>query len=103
MWVYYRHAERPDSLKEKIEAFQRRGLVPDYNDGLFLAPSWLSVLIGQNIYPNGYDPRVDQVSNETVKEGLGFMRQTISDTVENTQGHIDFIKAYGAVYHHQVE
>ena len=60
-WREMREMAWPDSLSAKVEAFVSRGLLPDYDVGVFHPPSWLAVLIGQNIVPRGWDPRVDRL------------------------------------------
>ncbi len=47
----------PDSLAEKMEAFRERGLIEDYEQGVFLKPSWQAVCLGQRIQPRHRDPR----------------------------------------------
>jgi len=98
MWRDYRNMELPDSLKAKIEAFQRRGLVPQYSQGLFQPASWLSVFIGQNIIPDSWDPRVDAMATTDCSNELERIRETIAQSVQNTASHSDFIKSYGATF-----
>jgi tryptophan halogenase len=98
LWRDIRAMEWPDSLRYKIDAFRRRGIVPNYESGLFQPPSWLSVFIGQNIAPQSYDPRVDLMTKGEVAANLARIRKSISDAVELTSGHLEFIKSYGASF-----
>ncbi|WP_298018186.1 tryptophan halogenase family protein [uncultured Parasphingopyxis sp.] len=95
-WRDMRNQDLPDSLAEKIEAFERRGLVPEYESGLFQPPSWLSVFIGQNVIPERYDPRADRMSEAELDEAFTTMRRSIDAHVEQTPAHLDFICEYGA-------
>ena len=45
----------------ELELFRHRGVAPNYHDGLFALPSWISVLLGQGVLPGGYDRMVDNV------------------------------------------
>jgi len=98
LWRDMRAMEWPDSLRYKIDAFRRRGIVPEYTHGLFLPPSWLSVFIGQNIVPGAYDPRVDLMSEEELTANLERIRFSIAEAVGQTSQHSDFIKNSGASF-----
>ncbi|MEP3226141.1 MAG: tryptophan halogenase family protein [Parasphingorhabdus sp.] len=96
MWRDLREMAWPDSLREKIEAFRGRGIIPQYAHGLFLPASWLAVFAGQNIVPERYDPRVDKMTSEEIAARFSLLREKISNAVENTGSHLDFIQSYGA-------
>jgi len=98
MWRDLRNMTWPDSLQEKMEAFRQRALVPDYADGLFQPPSWLSVFIGQNIMPETFDPRVDLMSDEQLQKNLPLIHNQITDAVNKTGNHSDFIRDSGATF-----
>lgn len=98
LWRDMRNMEWPDSLRYKIDAFRRRGIVPEYTHGLFLPPSWLSVFIGQNIVPEAYDTRVDLMSKDELAANLKRIRASIAEAVSRTSLHGDFIKSYGATF-----
>ena len=44
-WQYTRAMEVPDTLKEKVELFRRRGRVVKHREGIFLDGSWVGVLM----------------------------------------------------------
>ncbi|NNC72098.1 MAG: tryptophan 7-halogenase [Sphingomonadaceae bacterium] len=96
LWRDMRNMVWPDSLGEKIEAFRKRGFVPEYESGLFQPPSWLSVFIGQNVLPETYDPRVDRMPEGELTGHLERISRTISSEIERTEAHSDFIGRYGA-------
>lgn len=98
LWRDMRNMEWPDSLRYKIDAFRRRGIVPEYKHGLFLPPSWLSVFIGQNVVPEAYDPRVDRMSAEELAANLERIKSSIAEAVARTSLHGDFIESYGAKF-----
>lgn len=98
LWRDMRNMEWPDSLADKIEAFRRRGIVPEYESGLFQPPSWLSVFIGQNFLPDTYDPRVDRMDDGERADAIGGIQAEIAERVEQTSRHADFIERYGARY-----
>lgn len=96
MWRDLRNMEWPESLKEKIEAFRARGIIPEYAHGLFLPASWLAVFAGQNILPDNYDPRAGAMPHEELVARAEMIRSKVADAVEKTGGHLDFIRQYGA-------
>jgi tryptophan halogenase len=91
-WREMRTMPWPDSLSAKVEAFKSRGLLPDYDIGVFLPPSWLAVLVGQNIVPNGWDPRVDRLEPHVLSDKLGALRDAVRSTVDRTPDHMTFIR-----------
>ncbi|MEO9634871.1 MAG: tryptophan halogenase family protein [Parasphingorhabdus sp.] len=97
-WRDMREMAWPDSLSEKIEAFKRRGLVPQYDHGLFQPASWLSVFIGQNLVPETYDPRVDAMSDDARTTALKAMVHSIDTRVGDMSEHLSFIERYRAAY-----
>ena len=97
-WRDMREMEWPDSLGEKIEAFKRRGIVPQYDHGLFQPASWLSVFIGQNLVPETCDPRVDAISDADRTNRFGHIRRTIDSRVGQMSGHLAFLEKYRATY-----
>lgn len=73
----------PDSLQETIENYQVQGLLPDYQNGLFFKPSWLSVLHGQGVVAQNYHPKVDQIPNSLLLKNLQNMQQQIELAAQN--------------------
>jgi tryptophan halogenase len=98
LWRDMRNMEWPESLRYKIEAFRRRGIVPDYTEGLFLPPSWLSVFIGQNVVPEAYDPRVDLMTQDEISAHLERINRAVLDAVDATGEHQEFVRSYGASF-----
>ena len=94
LWDYLRHMEIPDSLAHKVALFRARARVPDYRYGLFARDSWLSVLIGQGIEPDGHDPLADSVPLPALTERLADLRQRIAGGVEALGPHQRFVERY---------
>ena len=97
-WRDMRNIARPDSLSEKIEAFKRRAIVPQYDHGLFQPASWLSVFIGQNLLPETYDPRVDAMSDDDRTGHLARIRSAVEINVGRMPEHLAFIRKYRASF-----
>jgi tryptophan halogenase len=86
-WRDVRHTAIPNSLTEKIELFRRAGRIQRYSRGLFFAPSWIAVLIGQGIMPKGWDQRVDAANPQELGPALERLRGQIAREVATLPGH----------------
>jgi tryptophan halogenase len=84
----------PDSLVHKIQLFRSRAALPSHQYGLFARDSWLSVLIGQGIYPTGYDRLAEAFTLPTLEERLTEFRNRIQTNVDAMSSHGAFISDY---------
>ncbi len=96
MWRHFRALALPDTLQDRIEAWLSRGYIPKYEFGLFLPPSWIAVMLGQNLIPRGYDRRADAVAFETLLANGDAVRGGVDATVRKMPDHASFIRAMGA-------
>jgi tryptophan halogenase len=96
MWRHFRSLELPDSLQEKITAWTTRGYIIKYEFGLFLPPSWIAVMLGQNLRPKGYDRRAEGVENNILVANATAIRRGVAAAVRSTPEHAAFIKQIGA-------
>jgi tryptophan halogenase len=96
MWRYFTNMTLPDSLQEKIAGWLHRGYIQRYEFGAFLPPSWVAVMLGQNLVPKNYDPRVDNSHFEQVKQQSQAMRADIAGAVNKAKTHADFLNVIGA-------
>lgn len=96
MWRYFRAMELPDSLQEKIQAWMSRGYVLKYEFGVFLPPSWIAVMHGQNLIPGNHDPRIDRFGLSEVKQRVEQIRLDTAQAVAETPSQADFLASYGA-------
>lgn len=96
MWRYFRNMQLPDSLQEKLDAWMRRGYVLRYEFGVFLPPSWIAVMLGQNLVPTAYDPRADAISQNTLQAELNQVQSLTQQAVASTPEQSAFLARYGA-------
>jgi tryptophan halogenase len=94
LWRHVRTMDVPDSLKAKLELFRRRAYIESYNSGLFSPPSWLAVLTGQGIVPQGYDRTVDWMPIDRLTRMLDEHRNRIAIEVELMASHEAAIVSY---------
>ncbi len=86
-WRHVRTMEIPDSLHRKLALFREKGRVFRYDDELFTIPSWASVLLGQGMVPDGYDPLVDALDEDRVAAALVRRRHAMADAVARVPSH----------------
>ena len=90
-WDHCRSMPLTDSLKERLDLFRSHGRILREETELFPIQSWLSVMIGQNVVPRGYDPLADTLDPRKVEETLEEMRQAILCCTDAMPSHADFI------------
>ena len=96
MWRYFRSMKLPESLTEKIQAWSARGYVRRYEQGVFLPPSWVAVMTGQNLVPKDFDPLANALDfNEALSKTEQIKRDSLG-AVSKMVGHAEYIKQYGA-------
>src|ERR1700722_1245521 len=90
-WEQCRHMQIPDTLKAKLELFQRCGRIAMLDGEHFGEDSWLSLFFGQSIQPEGYDPLADLLEDGEVRAALLRMRSMIQEGVETLPTHAQYI------------
>lgn len=93
LWRYCAAMDIPESLSWKLKHFQRHGRLVSEGMELFQNPSWLAVFIGQNVWPQGYDPMVDLRQGVESDRLLAGLRRVIEEAADHMPTHADFIAA----------
>jgi tryptophan halogenase len=58
--------------------------------------SWLSVLIGQNVIPRRYDPMVDGLDPERIRDRLDEIQASVQRSADAMPSHQSFIDQHCA-------
>jgi tryptophan halogenase len=90
-WAYCKNMSIPDSLADKIELFRTRGEVKPKSADLFSEVSWLAVLYGQGIVPEGYHPIADSIPEDDLELTLARIRSAIKQRLNQLPSHKDYI------------
>lgn len=93
-WRQCKNMDVPDSLRQKVELFKRRGYIDQYRFGLFSPPSWLSVLMGQGPMPEAVEPLSYVVPQRRVDESLRKVEEDISSKIRQKTSHQEFIENF---------
>ena len=94
--AFWRHVGEmaiPDSLAGKLELWRERGRVRRFDHDLFGVPSWVAVLLGQRIEPQGHDPLVDSMDDGRVTSAMRHIAATYAEVAGKLPGHADQIAA----------
>jgi tryptophan halogenase len=90
-WNHVRTMAVPDTLLEKMELWRKAGRVEKYSDGLFYDASWIAVYIGQGVWPQRHDPRVQLPDPMQVGRAMNALRGAIASEVAAMPEHRDFL------------
>ena len=93
-WDYCREMAIPDNLAQKMELFQKSGLVFREHEELFAETSWMQVMIGQDIMPRAYHPMVDTLSLDETRQMVAGTRGVLERSVEVMPTHREFIDRF---------
>src|SRR5947209_1720974 len=91
-WDDVREMTVPDSLAHKIELFREHGRVFRYNEELFDVPSWVAVMLGQEIIPGGHDPLLDSLPDAEVIRAMLDLRKGYEDTALRLPRASDYVR-----------
>jgi tryptophan halogenase len=94
MWAYFKNMTLPDSLQEKLDLWMNRAYIQRYEIGAFLPPSWVAVLLGQNLMPHNVDPRVQVFGADHIRSKAKAMREDIKLGLDQAQEHQAFLNRY---------
>lgn len=95
-WNYCRAMEIPETLQNKIDIFRSSGRIFREHEELFTELSWLQVLLGQNVDPQGYHPAAEALTDAQLDEFLSNIRTIIIRTVAQLPSQADFIARHCA-------
>jgi tryptophan halogenase len=93
-WKYCAGMPIPDSLNYKIELFRQAARVFRFQDELFTRPSWVAVMLGQNVSPQAYDPVIATLPPEDVTNSIESMRVAMEKATAEMPTHAQFIARY---------
>ncbi|MDT8758535.1 tryptophan 7-halogenase [Sphingomonas psychrotolerans] len=96
LWRQAREMPVPDSLARRIDLFRNRGRVFRQEDELFAETSWIAVMLGQGIIPQGWDPVADALDSEQLAGMLERIRSTFRRAAEAMPDHAAYLARHCA-------
>ena len=86
----------PDALRHQMDLFRASGNVALYDTHSFAEPSWVSILFGQRIWPQRYDPMADGFNADALARELERRRRIVDGAAHSLPEHQDFISRFCA-------
>jgi len=93
-WRYCQKMKVSDRLQAKMALYQSNGRIYRQDNELFNETSWLAVMHGQGLKPDGYHPLVDVLPEDEVARRLQHIHGVIQKSVETMPMQKDFIAKY---------
>jgi tryptophan halogenase len=90
-WDYCRTMSIPETLRETIALFRCDGRYFRNGEDFFALPSWVQVMVGQGIVPQGYHPIVDDMPEARLSEYVEGVRTTLASAVAAMPTHQEWI------------
>jgi tryptophan 7-halogenase len=90
-WRRVRAMGLPESLTRKQLLFERTGRIAILDEESFLAPSWLAVFAGHEIWPDGYEPVIDVLAPGGAARHFAPMREAVRRSAEVMPAHADYL------------
>jgi tryptophan halogenase len=90
-WRRCRDMKIPDSLQQKFDLFRAGGRILRFKDELFAENSWLAVMLGQGIIPDGYDPVADSIPVDEMRAAILNFKAAVLKTAQSLPDHAVYI------------
>jgi tryptophan halogenase len=95
-WRHCQSIKRPDSLKQRVEMFERNANLVIGATELFREVSWFAVLMGQGARPKSYHPFADILTDAELARRFELMSIDVQKRVQTYPMHDEFIRAHCA-------
>ena len=95
-WQHCRTMALPESLRERMALFASHGRLFRHGAELFSEPSWLQVLVGQGLRPQGHHPLAALRSPAQTQAFIDDTREVVRRCVAVMPTHAEFISAHCA-------
>ena len=93
-WDLCRTMEIPPDLADILRLFRHSGRFYRNAEEMFALTSWVQVMLGQGIEPQGYHPVVDLLPPAKLREYLDSVQRVISNCADAMPAHEQFIARY---------
>jgi tryptophan halogenase len=90
-WKQCRTMSIPPALADNIRLFRDSGRFFRDGEEMFATPSWVQVMLGQRIAPQGYHPLVDQMPDAELAAFMASVNHVVASCVELMPTHQAFL------------
>jgi tryptophan halogenase len=91
LWNDCRAMSIPETLQRKIDLFRSSGRFFRQDDELFVDSNWIAVFLGQNVWPQSFDPLVDLVDVAEVRTTFARLRELMRRAAQSMPTHREYI------------
>jgi len=91
-WRYVRTMDIPHTLEHKVNVFCESGLLTQYENESFQKESWVSLLIGMQLFPHRFDERAAIYELGKLKRYIDAMRIAIKQGAATAPTHEAFLR-----------
>jgi tryptophan 7-halogenase len=78
-------------LTQKMALFAGTARICHDKRDLFSDPSWIQVMLGQNLMPRGYNPMAANMSNEQLRNFLSEIKGSVMQAASRMPTHDKFL------------
>lgn len=93
-WQRCRDMDIPDSLAMRIALFRENAEAYQASEDLFRTDSWLQVMLGQRLEPEGYHHMGKIMGRESLGQALEGLKTNIAKAVARLPEHQEFLDSY---------
>lgn len=93
-WRWCQNMDIPPSLQGKIDFFKASGGLIPGTEELFQPTSWYAVFDGMGVKPMNYNPTVDVLNYQKLKESMDSDIQAIINIAKQQPSHDEFLREY---------
>jgi tryptophan halogenase len=95
-WRHCRAIEKPDSLRQRWEIYERTGNIVISPSDVFKEPSWFAVFRGQGVQAQAYHPFADIPPDGELQRRFDLIAGDVKKRVATFPLHDDYVQAYCA-------
>ena len=85
-----------EDARYRQRLFQARGRLPNFDDDALFQDQWLSMFLGQNIWPKNHNPLTDSLSDETLKAFSDEYVSIVKSATSQMPNTAEFIKKHAS-------
>lgn len=93
-WNQCRTMDIPESLAQRIALFRDSAHAYQNADGLFRVDSWVQVMLGQRLEPQGRHHLARLMTDDQLRQALGGIKTNVANAVAKMPSHQEFVNQY---------
>jgi tryptophan halogenase len=93
-WSAYTAEPLPSSLEHKIKLFKAHAQVAFYEEESFPDTFWAAIWLGQDQWPDSYDPMLENYDFERLKVRFDQMKQIIQQAAHSMPPYAEYLRRY---------